>query len=76
AHGGHVPERTWRQRLERMRSYPSKKQVAQFVAPTRTGSATHVRQGDRSWAWESRCPKLNAFDSVASAERVISVANG
>ncbi|MFJ4550185.1 choline BCCT transporter BetT [Streptomyces sp. NPDC088817] len=31
AHGGHVPERTWRQRLERMRSYPSKKQVAQFM---------------------------------------------
>ena len=27
AHGGHAPERTWRQRLERMRSYPSTKQV-------------------------------------------------
>ncbi|MGJ3561830.1 BCCT family transporter [Streptomyces sp. INA 01156] len=34
AHGGHVPERTWRQRLERMRSYPSKKQVAQFMERT------------------------------------------
>jgi choline/glycine/proline betaine transport protein len=33
-HGGQVPERTWRQRLERMRSYPSRKQVAQFVERT------------------------------------------
>ncbi|WP_055691805.1 choline BCCT transporter BetT [Streptomyces prasinus] len=34
AHGGHAPERTWRQRLERMRSYPSQKQVAQFMERT------------------------------------------
>jgi choline/glycine/proline betaine transport protein len=33
-HGGFAPERTWRQRLERMRSYPSKKQVAQFLERT------------------------------------------
>ncbi len=31
AHGGMVPDRTWRQRLAGMRSYPSKKQVAQFM---------------------------------------------
>lgn len=31
AHGGLVPERSWRQRLAGMRSYPSKKQVAQFM---------------------------------------------
>ncbi|WP_240503337.1 BCCT family transporter, partial [Streptomyces prasinopilosus] len=34
AHGGQAPERTWRQRLERMRSYPSQKQVAQFMERT------------------------------------------
>ncbi|MGO4192554.1 choline BCCT transporter BetT [Arthrobacter sp. YAF17] len=34
AHGGHVPERTWRQRLAGMRSYPSKKQVALFMEKT------------------------------------------
>ncbi|GAA3688665.1 choline BCCT transporter BetT [Arthrobacter ginkgonis] len=34
AHGGHVPERTWRQRLAGMRSYPSKRQVAQFMERT------------------------------------------
>lgn len=31
-HGGGVPERTWRQRLASLRSYPSKKQVAVFLA--------------------------------------------
>ncbi|MFD8349011.1 choline BCCT transporter BetT [Streptomyces coelicoflavus] len=34
AHGGQVPERTWRQRLERMRSHASRKQVAQFMERT------------------------------------------
>jgi choline/glycine/proline betaine transport protein len=31
AHGGQAPEKTWRQRLARLRSYPSNKAVAQFV---------------------------------------------
>lgn len=30
-HGGQTPEKTWRQRLAQLRSYPSKKQVAQFA---------------------------------------------
>ena len=30
-HGGQTPEKTWRQRLARLRSYPSNKAVAQFV---------------------------------------------
>lgn len=29
--GGRAPERSWRQRLERMRAFPSKHQVAQFL---------------------------------------------
>ncbi|WP_193510338.1 choline BCCT transporter BetT [Cryobacterium sp. BB736] len=32
--GGHVPERSWVQRLERMRAFPSKRQVAQFLDRT------------------------------------------
>lgn len=32
--GGHLPERSWRQRLERMRAYPSLRQVAQFLDRT------------------------------------------
>ncbi len=31
ATGGQIPEKTWRQRLAQVRSYPSKKSVAQFV---------------------------------------------
>lgn len=31
AHGGAAPEKTWRQRLAHLRSYPSNKSVAQFV---------------------------------------------
>ncbi|WP_254895902.1 BCCT family transporter [Streptomyces sp. NA02536] len=41
AHGGHAPERTWRQRLERMRSYPSTKQVRRGAGRRRQG---HRRQ--------------------------------
>ena len=32
--GGHVPERSWKQRLERMRAFPSQRQVAQFLDRT------------------------------------------
>ncbi|WP_427018671.1 choline BCCT transporter BetT [Pseudarthrobacter sp. P1] len=31
AHGGQTPEKTWRQRLAQLRSYPSNKAVAQYV---------------------------------------------
>ncbi|MGC2941741.1 MULTISPECIES: choline BCCT transporter BetT [unclassified Brevibacterium] len=32
AHGGRAPEKTWRQRLATLRSYPTKKSVERFVA--------------------------------------------
>jgi choline/glycine/proline betaine transport protein len=32
--GGHIPERSWKQRLERMRSFPSRRQVIQFLDRT------------------------------------------
>jgi choline/glycine/proline betaine transport protein len=32
--GGHVPERSWKQRLEQMRAFPSLRQVAQFLERT------------------------------------------
>ena len=34
AHGGQVPEKTWKQRLAQLRSYPSKRSVAQFIDRT------------------------------------------
>ncbi|MET3175713.1 UNVERIFIED_ORG: choline/glycine/proline betaine transport protein [Arthrobacter sp. UYCu721] len=33
-HGSHGPDRTWRQRLAGIRSYPSKKELAQFMERT------------------------------------------
>ena len=33
-HGGHVADRTWGQRLARIRSYPSKDEVARFIEVT------------------------------------------
>ncbi|WP_331271232.1 choline BCCT transporter BetT [Arthrobacter sp. 35W] len=33
-HAGHVPDRTWRQRLAGIRSYPAKKELAQFMEHT------------------------------------------
>lgn len=32
--GGHVPERSWKQRLEQLRAYPSLRQVSQFLERT------------------------------------------
>ena len=32
--GGHVPERSWKQRLEQMRAYPSLRQVTQYLERT------------------------------------------
>lgn len=32
--GGHVPERSWKQRLEQLRAFPSQRQVTQFLART------------------------------------------
>ncbi|NMR21492.1 choline BCCT transporter BetT [Cellulomonas fimi] len=34
AHGGQVPEKTWKQRLAQLRSYPSAKAVSQFMERT------------------------------------------
>ena len=45
AHGGHAPERTWRQRLERMRSYPSTKQVRRAAGRRRQGHRGQRAEG-------------------------------
>nr|WP_216629800.1 choline BCCT transporter BetT [Brevibacterium renqingii] len=48
AHGGRAPEKTWRQRLATLRSYPSQKSVARFVAevvgPSLTAVAAEFRE--------------------------------
>ncbi|WP_248257554.1 choline BCCT transporter BetT [Georgenia sp. EYE_87] len=42
AHGGQVPEKTWKQRLAQLRSYPSKKAVTQFMDRTVRPALTAV----------------------------------
>lgn len=48
--GGHIPERSWKQRLERMRAFPSLRQVAHFldrtVRPALDDVATEFRNQD------------------------------
>jgi choline/glycine/proline betaine transport protein len=43
ATGGSVPEKTWRQRLANLRSYPSKKSAGQFLERTVEPALTDVR---------------------------------
>ncbi|MBD8061360.1 choline BCCT transporter BetT [Oceanitalea stevensii] len=48
AHGGQTPEKTWRQRLAQLRSYPSRKAAAQFmervVQPALSAVAAEFRE--------------------------------
>ncbi|MDD0857897.1 hypothetical protein NHF46_09275 [Arthrobacter alpinus] len=44
ATGGQVPEKTWRQRLAHLRSYPSTKSVAQFVEKVINPALTAVAE--------------------------------
>ncbi|MFD2758727.1 choline BCCT transporter BetT [Gulosibacter faecalis] len=43
ATGGNVPEKTWRQRLANLRSYPSKRQVVQYIERTAAPALADVR---------------------------------
>ena len=53
AHGGQVPEKTWKQRLAQLRSYPSKKSVAQFMARTVQPALTAVAAEFRELGYEA-----------------------
>ena len=48
AHGGRAPEKTWRQRLATLRSYPSQKSVSRFVAEVVEPSLTAVAEEFRT----------------------------
>src|SRR5699024_12584271 len=48
AHGGRPPEKTWRQRLATLRSYPSQKSVSRFVAEVIEPSLTAVAEEFRA----------------------------
>lgn len=50
--GGHVPARSWRQRLEQMRTYPSLRQVTQFLDRTVRPALDEVAAEFRNQGYE------------------------
>jgi len=50
--GGHVPERSWKQRLEQLRAFPSQRQVAQFLDRTVRPALDEVAAEFRNQGYE------------------------
>ncbi len=53
AHGGQVPEKTWKQRLAQLRSYPSQKAVSLFVERTVHPALTAVADEFREQGYDA-----------------------
>jgi len=53
AHGGQVPEKTWKQRLAQLRSYPSKRSVTQFLERVVQPGLTAVAAEFRAQGYEA-----------------------
>ncbi|TRW46997.1 choline BCCT transporter BetT [Georgenia yuyongxinii] len=53
AHGGQVPEKTWKQRLALLRSYPSQRTVSQFMERTVDPALNAVAAEFRELGYES-----------------------
>ncbi|SDR65307.1 choline BCCT transporter BetT [Agrococcus carbonis] len=56
--GGSVPERSWRQRLERMRAFPSQRQVAQFLDRTVRPALADVAAEFRAQGYEVETDRM------------------
>ncbi len=50
--GGHVPERSWKQRLEQLRAFPSLRQVSQFLERTVSPALDDVAAEFRNQGYE------------------------
>ncbi|MRX51737.1 BCCT family transporter [Paracoccus sp. S-4012] len=60
--GGHAPERSWKQRLERLRSYPSLRQATQFLDRTVRPALDDVAAEFRGQGYEvEQSAMLNAY---------------
>ncbi len=69
--GGQVPERSWKQRLEQMRSYPSLRQVTQFLDRTVRPALDEVAAEFRNQGYDvERDVMLNAHDIEEPVLRV------
>src|SRR5690606_11552275 len=59
--GGHVPERSWKQRLEQLRAFPSLRQAVQFLARTVRPALDDVAAEFRNQGYEvQRSVMINA----------------
>lgn len=70
AHGGSVPDRTWRQRLAGMRSYPSRKQVAQFMEGTVQPALADVLREFQAQGYEAALVATPDADSGIAGHRL------
>ncbi|MGO4410589.1 MULTISPECIES: choline BCCT transporter BetT [unclassified Brevundimonas] len=62
--GGHLPERSWKQRLERMRAFPSLRQVAQFLDRTVRPALDDVAAEFRNQGYEVELASLAGASGV------------
>lgn len=76
AHGGMVPDRTWRQRLAGMRAYPSKKQVAQFMERVVQPALADVLREFTKQGYEATLDIIpNEESNISSHALVVSIPN-
>ena len=60
--GGHLPERSWKQRLEQLRAYPTQRQVTQFLDRTVRPALDEIANEFRKQGYEvERDVMLNAY---------------
>jgi choline/glycine/proline betaine transport protein len=71
AHGGLVPERSWRQRLAGMRSYPSKKQVAQFMERTAQPALADVLREFTKQGYQATLDSIPNEETGISSHRLV-----
>jgi choline/glycine/proline betaine transport protein len=71
AHGGLVPDRTWRQRLAGMRSYPAKKQVAQFMERVAQPALADVLREFTRQGYQATLESLPNEETGISSHRLV-----
>ncbi|MGO1539318.1 MAG: choline BCCT transporter BetT [Leucobacter sp.] len=71
ASGGRIPEKTWRQRLANVRSYPSKKNVAQFIDRVAHPALTEVSREFVKLGYQAELTEVENLDTGVSGYTLI-----
>jgi len=71
AHGGLAPERSWRQRLAGMRSYPSKKQAAQFMERVAQPALADVLREFTTQGYQATLESIPNVETGISSHRLV-----